>query len=145
MNTHKPSHKPASLALTLFMSIGLCVAGCASQPQESRQPVADSPNRAVPALPSVFLWPEMTSIQATPVFPDSMGVGAPATVQVDSLVQRIQIVQYRVIWLDARGEALNPSEPFKILNLAPKVSRTISEKDPTGKATTWRAEFRPAG
>jgi hypothetical protein len=117
---------------------------CSQSPSPNPEPLDKNPG--VPEIPAVSMWPQMTSIDARPVFSKELSSARPvhAVLDVESLVYRVLTVQYRIQWLDARGNIINPDGPFKILNMAPRTQIRLDIPDPTGSAVSWRAEFRPA-
>ncbi len=133
---------PLSTAVRVALAAALVTLalGCA-QTQESGAPPA-----GVPEIPAVNLWPNMTSVDVRPVFPQELSTAKPihAVMDVESLVDRALTVQYRIQWLNAGGQVLNPNSGFKILNLAPRTQTRLDTIDPHGSATSWRVEFRPA-
>ena len=123
--------------LLLFLAL---FTGCSSTSQQS------DGQEGAPLLPSVNLWPGMKTIDAKPVFPADLATAKPmhAVVDIQSLAYRAITIQYRVIWFDSQGKELNPTGPFKIINMAPGTQSRLDVIDPTGDAVNWRAEFRPA-
>ncbi len=128
------------LCILLAVSLMAFSLGCSKQVDNTGPQTP-----GVPEIPGVNLWPGMTSIDVRPVFPKELSTVKPihAVMDVESLVDGILTIQYRIQWLDSQGRILNPDANFKILNMAPGTQRRLDVTDPQGNAVSWRADFRP--